>query len=81
VTLIFAPIISFAMLSDPETASGPLVLAQLVAMLAVLWLMASFVAEAHGFQSTLRVALSMIALIFLIGSVLSFLLLGTISAA
>ncbi len=80
VTVIFAPIISFALLAETGSESAALVLMQLVAMVVILWLMASYVAEAHGFQSTIRVAFTMLAMVFLFGIVLSFLLIGTMSA-
>ncbi|MEM9096804.1 MAG: Yip1 family protein, partial [Pseudomonadota bacterium] len=67
-TVIFAPFLSFQTLA---TGVGGGFLLQLGIMLAIVWLLVNFVAEAHRFPSTLKVAAVMFGLLFLPAFLLS----------
>lgn len=83
VTVIFAPLVAGgATFAGPEGgAIGILILAQFVIVVIAIWLLANFVAEAHGLRSALRVALGLVAGFILVGLVLSVLFAGLISPA
>lgn len=75
VTVIFAPVVAFAMLPGvAEGHLGLLAVGQIVMVGVVLWLMANFVAEAHGFVSALRVSLGLFGGVFVLGFLVSMLL-------
>ncbi|QIE55338.1 hypothetical protein G5B40_07635 [Pikeienuella piscinae] len=81
-TVIFAPLVAAATLPDIGAgAAGLLAIAQLVMVGVVLWLLANFVAEAHGFASALRVAGGLFGGVFIVGFVLSLLLPNLISTS
>ena len=80
VTVIFAPLVAAATLAGGEGgASGVLAIAQLGMIIVVIWLLANFVAEAHGFLSAARVAGGLVAGAILLGLILSLLFSGLIS--
>lgn len=80
VTVIFAPVIAAAMVSDPgSSVAGILVMAQLAMVIVVMWLLANFVAEAHRFASAWRVAGVLFAGMFFIAFALSIAVSGFIS--
>ena len=82
VTVIFAPLVAAATVPGlAGGAAGFLALAQLAMVGVVVWLLANFVAEAHGFKSALRVAGGLFAGIFMLGLVLSLILPSLISAS
>lgn len=72
VTVIFTPLVAVATMPGiGDGALGLLAVAQIAMIGVILWLMANFVAEAHGFRSALRVALVLIGGLLVIGFVLS----------
>lgn len=82
VTVIFAPLVAAATLPGIGAgAAGFLAIAQLAMVGVVLWLLANFIAEAHGFPSALRVGAGLFGGVFLVGFVLSMLLPNLISTS
>lgn len=74
-TVIFAPLVTAATLPGLSAGMlGLLAIGQLAMIGVVIWLLASFVAEAHGFAGTLRVVGVMLCGLFMLGFVLSFLM-------
>ena len=74
VTVIFAPFMSFQSLSG---GSGGAFAIQAAMMLVVVWLLVNFVAEAHRFASTLKVAAAIAGLLFFPAFLLSLLGVGS----
>lgn len=72
VTVIFAPVVAVATMPGlAESALGLVAVAQIVMIGVIIWLMASFVAEAHGFRNALLVAFTLFGGLFVLGFVAS----------
>ena len=80
-TVIFAPLVAAASAPGLGGAAGILAIAQLAMVAVVIWLLANFVAEAHGFRSVARVAGGLFAGVFMLGLILSILLPNIISVS
>lgn len=79
-TAPLAPVVALsAAATGPEGGAALLVAAQFVVAGAAIWLLALFVAEAHGFRSALRVGFALVGGAMTIGLVLSALLAGLLS--
>lgn len=80
VTTVFAPLLAASTIVEPTSPLAGLIgVAQIFMLGVVLWLMSSFVAEAHGFASAWRVAGVLFIGMMVIAFLLSIVLTGLIS--